>query len=140
STTLELATRICELERGYRTLITPGGQSAISLINIALLQSGDHILLPQSIYAPNRKFASHVLSRFGVEVSYYDPLMGSGIAALIGPNTRLVWCESPGAVTMEVQDVPAIAEAAHARGALLVLDNTWSAGVYFDAFAHGVDI
>jgi cystathionine beta-lyase len=139
-TTLELAARICELEGGYRTLITPGGQSAISLINFAFLKSGDHILLPQSVYGPNRKFANHVLRRFGVGVNYYDPLLAGEIAPLIKENTRLVWCESPGSITMEVQDVPAISEAAHAAGAMVVLDNTWSAGVYFDAFAHGVDV
>jgi cysteine-S-conjugate beta-lyase len=139
-TTLELAASICELEGGYRTIITPGGQSAISLINFAFLKAGDHILIPRSIYGPNRKFASSVLRRFGVEVTYYDPLLGSDIASLLQSNTRLIWCESPGSITMEVQDVPAIAAAAHARGALVVLDNTWSAGVYFDAFAHGVDI
>jgi len=139
-TTLELAARICELEGGYRTLITPGGQSAISLINFALLASGDHMLLPQSIYGPNRLFASNVLRRFGVEVTYYDPLLGDAIGSLLQPNTRVVWCESPGSISMEVQNVPAIAAAAHARGASVVLDNTWSAGVYFDAFAHGVDI
>jgi cystathionine beta-lyase len=139
-TTLELAVRICELEGGYRTLITPGGQSAISLINFALLQAGDHILIPLSIYGPNRQFANHVLRRFGVEVSYYDPILGRGIDGLVKSNTKLVWCESPGSITMEVQDVPAICEAAHARGVLVVLDNTWSAGVYFDALAHGVDI
>lgn len=139
-TTLELAARICELEGGYRTVITPGGQSAISLINLAFLSSGDHMLIPRSIYGPNRSFANNVLRRFAVEVSYYDPLAGQEIAAHIKPNTRLIWCESPGSVTMEVQDISAIAAAAHARGALVVLDNTWSAGVYFDAFAHGVDI
>jgi cysteine-S-conjugate beta-lyase len=139
-TTLELAGRICQLEGGYRTLITPGGQSAISLINLAFLQSHDHILVPQSIYGPNRKFVDDVLRRFGIEVNYYDPLLGYEIASLIRPNTRLIWCESPGSISMEVQDVPAIAEAAHAHGALVVLDNTWSAGVYFDAFVHGVDI
>jgi cystathionine beta-lyase len=137
---LELAARICELEGGYRTLITPGGQSAIALINFAFLKSGDHILVPQSVYGPNREFANGVMRRFGVDVGYYDPLLGCGIASLIRQNTRLVWCESPGSITMEVQDVPAISEAAHAAGALLVLDNTWSAGVYFDAFAHGVDV
>ena len=139
-TTLELAARICDLEGGYRTLITPGGQSAISLINFAFLKSGDHVLLPRSVYGPNRKFANDVLRRFGVDVNYYDPLLGRQIAPLIKENTRLVWCESPGSLTMEVQDVPAISEAAHAAGAMVVLDNTWSAGVYFDAFAHGVDV
>jgi cysteine-S-conjugate beta-lyase len=139
-TVLELAARICELEKGHRTLITPGGQSAISLINLALLKAGDHILVPHSIYAPNRLFASRMLRHFGVEVTFYDPNIGARIDSLLKENTRLVWCESPGSVTMEVQDVPAICEAAHRAGALIVLDNTWSAGVLFDAFAHGVDI
>ncbi len=128
------------MEAGYRTMITPGGQGAISLINFAFLSSGDHILLPYSVYGPNRKFAQDVLRRFEVEVSYYEPLAGRGIDSQIQPNTRLIWCESPGSITMEVQDIPAICEAAHARGSLVVLDNTWSAGVYFDAFARGVDI
>lgn len=139
-TTLELAGKVCELEKGFRTIIAPGGQAAISLIHLALLKSGDHVLLPESIYAPNRKFASNVLRRFAVEVSYYPPCAGAQISASFRPNTRVVWCESPGSVTMEVQDVPAIAEQAHRQGALVVLDNTWSSGIYFDAFAHGADI
>jgi cystathionine beta-lyase len=139
-TTLELAARICELEKGYRTFITPGGQGAISLINLTFLKAGDHVLIPESIYTPNRKFAVEVLRRFGVEVSFYRPSVGSGIQELLRENTRLVWCESPGSITMEVQDVPAIARCAHEIGALVALDNTWSAGVYLDAFAHGVDI
>jgi len=139
-TTLELAARICELETGFRTFITPGGQGAIALINFAFLKAGDHILVPESVYTPNRKFAVEVLRRFGVEVSFYPPTIGAGIASLFRNNTRLVWCESPGSITMEVQDVPAIAEAAHRVGAMVVLDNTWSAGIYFDAFAHGVDV
>ena len=139
-TTLELAARICELEKGFRTFITPGGQGAIALINLAFLKAGDHMLVPESIYTPNRKFAVDVLRRFGVEVTFYPPTIGAGIASLFRKNTRLVWCESPGSITMEVQDVPAIADAAHRIGALVVLDNTWSAGVYFDAFAHSVDV
>jgi len=139
-TVLELAARICELENGYRTLLMPGGQCAISFINFALLKAGDHILVPHSIYAPNRLFASRVLRRFGVEVTFYDPNLGARIEALLQPNTRLVWTESPGSVTMEVQDIPAICEVAHRAGVLVVLDNTWSAGVLFDAFARGVDI
>jgi cysteine-S-conjugate beta-lyase len=139
-TTLELAARVCELEKGFRTLVTPGGQGAIALINLAFLRTGDHVLIPESVYTPNRKLASDVLRRFGVEVSFYQPTIAAEIASLFRNNTRLVWCESPGSITMEVQDVPAIAEAAHASGALVVLDNTWSAGIYFDAFAHGVDV
>ncbi len=139
-TTLELAARVCELEKGYRTIVTPSGQAAISLIHLALLKAGDHVLLPESVYAPNRKCANDLLRRFGVDVSYYPPEAGSGIGAALRSNTRLVWCESPGSITMEVQDVPAIAEAAHRHGALVVTDNTWSAGAYFDAFAHGADV
>ncbi len=139
-TTLELAARIAELEGGGRTILTPGGQSAISLIDFALLKSGDHILVPQSVYRPNRQLTTALLARFGVTATFYDPEIGAGIASLMRENTRLVWTESPGSVTMEVQDVPAIAAAAHARGALVALDNTWSAGVFFDAFAHGVDV
>jgi len=139
-TTLALAARVCELEGGYRTIITPGGQNAIALINFALLRAGDHVLLPESVYGPNRKLGNDVLRRFGVEVSYYNPTVGSAIADNLQPNTRLVWCESPGSISMEVQDVPAIANAAHAAGALVAMDNTWSAGVFFDALAHGVDV
>jgi cystathionine beta-lyase len=139
-TTLELAGRICELEGGFRTLITPGGQCAISTIHFAYLKSGDHILVPESVYGPNRKLVRFVLRRFGVETTFYSPTIGRGIEALFQPNTRMVWCESPGSITMEVQDIPAIAEVAHARGALVVMDNTWAAGVLFDALAHGVDI
>jgi cystathionine beta-lyase len=139
-TTLELAAKVCELEKGFRTIITPGGQAAISMVHLALLRSGDHVLLPESIYGPNRMFSNSVLRRFGVEVSYYPPGAGAAVAAEIRPNTRLVWCESPGSITMEVQDVDAIADAAHRHGALVAFDNTWSAGIYFDAFAHGVDV
>jgi len=139
-TTLELAARICELEKGFRTFITPGGQGAIALINFAFLKAGDHILVPESIYTPNRKFAVEVLRRFGVDASFYRPTIGGEIASLFRNNTSLVWCESPGSITMEVQDVPAIVDAAHRIGAMVVLDNTWSAGIYFDAFSHGVDV
>ena len=139
-TALELAARICELEGGKHTFLTPGGQAALSLVDLSLLKAGDHVLLPACVYKPNRELTDDLLSRFGVNASYYDPLVGAGIEALIQENTRLIWTESPGSVTMEVQDVPAIVAAAHARGALVALDNTWAAGILFDAFAHGVDI
>jgi cysteine-S-conjugate beta-lyase len=139
-TTLELAARICELEGGTHTLLTPGGQAAIALIDLAFLAAGDHVLIPASIYKPNRDLTTSLLKRFGVSATFYDPMIGAGIAALIKENTRLVWTESPGSITMEIQDVPAIAHAAHEHGVLAALDNTWSAGVLFDAFAHGVDV
>jgi cystathionine beta-lyase len=139
-TVLELAARVCELESGTHTIVTPGGQAAISLIDFALLQSGDHMLIPTSVYYPNRKLAGRLLSRFGIFTDFYEPGTGANISSLIQDNTRLVWCESPGSITMEIQDLPAIVAAAHARGVTVVLDNTWSAGVLLDAFAHGVDI
>lgn len=139
-TVLELAARVCELESGFRTILTPGGQAAISLINFALLRTGDHILLPTSVYYPNRKLATRLLSRFGISTDFYDPSIGAGISSLIKENTRLIWCESPGSITMEVQDLPALVAAAHARNVHVVLDNTWSAGVLLDAFSHGVDV
>lgn len=139
-TTLELAARVCELEGGEHTIITAGGQGALSLVNLALLKAGDHVLIPENIYGPHRKLAYSMLRRFSVEITFYDSLIGAGIAELIRDNTRLVWCESPGSITMEVQDVPAIAKAAHERGALVAIDNTWASGVYFRAFDHGVDI
>ena len=131
---------MCELEHGYRTFIVPGGQSALALVDLALLASGDHVLLPESIYGPNRNLADVLLQRLGVEVSYYPPLVGATSKSASDRTRRLVWCESPGSNTMEVQDVPAIVAAAHAHDAVVALDNTWAAGVYFDAFAHGVDI
>ncbi len=139
-TTLELAARICELEHGYRTFVTPGGQAALTLVYLAFSAAGDHVLVPRSIYGPSRDFADEVLRRYGVDVEYYEPTIGAGIEALLRPATSLVWCESPGSVTMEVQDVPAIAAAAHRRGAVVAVDNTYAGGVYFDALGHGADV
>jgi cystathionine beta-lyase len=139
-TTMELAARISELEGGYRTFIAPGGQSALALINLAFLNAGDRVLIPDSVYSPHRQLGDELLRRMGVECDYYEPTLGADIASQLTDRTRLVWCESPGSITMEVQDVPAIAAAAHRVGAKVAIDNTYSAGVYFDAFAHGVDI
>jgi cystathionine beta-lyase len=139
-TALELAGRIAELEGGFRTFLAPGGQSALAVINLAFLREGDHVLIPDSIYSPHRQLANELLGRFGVTCDYYPPTIGAGIGALVHERTRLVWCESPGSITMEVQDVPAIVASAHERGAKVAMDNTYAAGVYFDAFAHGVDV
>jgi cysteine-S-conjugate beta-lyase len=139
-TTLTLAARLAELEGAYRCFITPGGQSAIVLVYLAHTSSGDHVLVPETVYGPSRAFANNVLARYGVEVEYYDPLIGAGIERLIRANTKLVWCESPGSLTMDMQDVPAIVAAAHSRGVAVALDNTWAAGVLFDAFRHNVDV
>ena len=139
-TARELAIRIAELEGAHRTYLVPGGLAAISATYLTVCKAGSHVLLPASAYPPNRELAENVLSRFGIEVEQYDPLIGAGIAALIRANTALIWCESPGSITMEIQDVPAIAAAARARGVPVALDNTYAAGVLFDAFAAGVDI
>jgi cystathionine beta-lyase len=139
-TALTLAARIRELDGGHHTFLTPGGQSALALVYLALASAGEHVLVPDSVYGPSRAFARGVLRRFGVEVDFYPPTIGAGIAAWMKPNTTLVWCESPGSVTMEVQDVPAIVAVARERGARVALDNTYAAGVLFDAFAHGVDV
>jgi cysteine-S-conjugate beta-lyase len=139
-TTVELAARIAELEGGTRTLLVPSGLAAIGLVDLAFLSAGSHVLIPENVYDPNRVLAVKLLSRFGIESSFYPPEIGGGIAEHFRANTHLVWTESPGSITMEVQDVPAICAAAHERGIAVALDNTWAAGVLFQAFDHGVDV
>jgi cystathionine beta-lyase len=139
-TTLELAARICELEGGMHTILVAGGQAAISVIDLALLQTGDHVLIPENVYYPNRGLTMSLMARFGVTATFYRPGIGAGISELIQQNTRLIWTESPESITMEVQDVPSIVAAAHTKGVKVALDNTWSSGVLFDAFKHGVDV
>jgi cystathionine beta-lyase len=139
-TTLELSARIADLEGARHSFIVPGGQAAIALVYLSYCRTGGHALIPNSVYGPNKDMAEGLMANFGVEVERYDPLIGAGIADLIRDNTQLIWCESPGSVTMEIQDVPAIVAAAHARNVAVALDNTYAAGVYFDAFAHGVDV
>jgi len=128
------------IEGGARTWLAPSGAAAISTVLLSFLKAGDHILVTDSVYLPTRKMCDGVLKRFGVETTYYDPTIGAGIAALMRSNTTLVFTESPGSLTFEVQDIPAIAAVAHERGALVVLDNTWGTPLYFKSFTHGVDI
>ena len=139
-TTRELANRITELEGAHHTFVVPGGQAAIALIVLACCRAGSHVLVPDSAYRPTAELASGLLAKFGVAVETYPAMIGGGIGALIRTDTALVWCESPGSITMEVQDVPAIAEAARRHDVPVALDNTYAAGVLFDAFFHGVDI
>ncbi|MDE2411386.1 MAG: cystathionine beta-lyase [Sphingomonadales bacterium] len=139
-TVLELGARIAELEGARHSFVVPGGQAALALVYLACCKAGSHGLVPASAYGPNRDMASGLLAGLGIEIETYDPLIGGGIADLIRDNTALIWTESPGSVTMEVQDIPAITAAAHARGVPVALDNTYAAGVLFDAFAHGIDI
>ena len=143
-TTLQLGARIAELEGAHHSFVVPGGQAAIALIYLALCRSGDHALVPANAYGPNRRLAEDLLDRLGIEVESYDPRLtrggGPGIVPLFRSNTALIWCESPGSVTMEVPDLPAIVAAAHARNVPVALDNTYAAGVLLDAFALGVDV
>ncbi len=120
--------------------LVPSGLSAISTALLAALKSGDHVLVTDSAYRPTRTFCDGVLARLGVETTYYDPLIGAGIAGLFRPNTRAVFLEAPGSQSFEMQDVPAIAAAAHERGLTVLMDNTWSTPLYFQAFAKGVDL
>ena len=139
-TVLELGARVAEIEGARHSFVVPGGQAAIALVYLAFCKAGSHALVPVTGYGPNRELADGLLKGLNIEVEAYDPLIGADIAGLIRANTSLIWTESPGSVTMELQDVPAIVQAAHARGVLVALDNTYAAGVLFDAFAHGVDV
>lgn len=139
-TSFTLEARLAEIEQGKHCLLAPSGLAAITLVNMALLQSGDDVLLPDNVYNPNREQADWLARSFGISARYYDPLIGAGIADLILPNTKLIWTEAPGSVSMEVPDIPAICAAAHAKGIVVAIDNTWSAGIAFAAFTHGVDI
>ena len=131
---------VAEIEGGTRCQIVSSGLAAISTTLLAFLGAGDHCLIPDSCYGPTRRFADQMLARLGVAITYYPPMAtGAELAALMRPRTKLVFAESPGSNSFEVQDIPALARAAHAGGALLALDNTW--GVHhFRPFAHGVDI
>ncbi len=139
-TSFTLEARLAEIEKGEHCLLAPSGLAAITLVNMAFLQSGDHVLIPDNVYGPSRDQADWLSRSFGVSVEYYDPLAGAGIASLMKENTRLIWVEAPGSVSMEVPDVSAISAVARTHGVLVALDNTWSAGIAFSAFEHGVDI
>jgi cystathionine beta-lyase len=139
-TTFTLEARLAEIEGGAHCLLAPSGLAAIAMVDFALLKTGDDVLLPENVYNPNRELGRWLSADFGISARYYDPLAGAGIAELIQPNTKLVWTEAPGSVSMEVPDLPAICAAAHARGVLVALDNTWSAGLALRGFDLGVDI
>ncbi len=139
-TSFTLAKTLATLEGGHGSLMASSGLAACVSAIQAFVQAGDHILVSDSVYGPTRHFIETVLSRFGVSATFFPPLIGGGIAALFGPATRLVYVESPGSQTLEVQDIPAIAEVAHAHGAVVVMDNTWATPLYFKPFEHGIDV
>ena len=140
SEALESALRALEGPDCAGVALLPSGLAAISTALLAVLSAGDHLLVTDSAYQPTRRFCDSVLRRNGIETTYYDPLIGGGIAALMRPNTRAVFVEAPGSLSFEVQDVPAIAAAVHARGGLVLMDNTWATPLYFRAFDKGVDL
>ena len=139
-TTFTLEARLAEIEGGTHCLLAPSGLAAIAMCNFALLKSGDDVLLPDNVYSPNRDLAKWMSNDFGITARLYDPMIGAGIAEMIQPNTKLIWTEAPGSVSMEVPDLRAICDAAKQKGVLVALDNTWSAGLALRGFDLGVDI
>jgi cystathionine beta-lyase len=135
-----LTTAWADLAGAAGSVATPSGLAAVTLALLTCLKAGDHVLVTDSVYLPTRHFCATVLKRFGVETSYYDPMIGAGIEALFRPNTRAVFTEAPGSQTFEVQDVPAIAEVAHRHDACVLLDNTWATPFFFPPHDRGADI
>ena len=131
---------MCELEGGAGCALYPCGAAAVSGALLAFLKQGDHLLMVDSVYEPTRALCDKLLAGLGIETTYYDPLIGAGIAALIKPNTRMIFLESPGSLTMEVQDIPAICAVARAQQIITVLDNTWASPILCQPFELGVDI
>ncbi len=129
-----------ELSGAAGTVLVPSGLAAVTIAFMSCLKSGDHFLVPDSVYRPARNFCDGVLKRMGVETTYYDPLIGAGIKKLIRPNTTAVHTEAPGSQTFEMQDIPAIAEVAHAHGAVVLTDNTWGTPLLFPPHERGVDL
>jgi len=139
-TVTDLQAAIAALEGGHAALAVPSGLTATTLPLLALANPGDHVLVTDSVYGPTRRFCELHLKRLGVDVSFYDPLLGADIAREFRPNTRIVFVESPGSLTFDVQDVPAIAKVAHSRNALVIMDNSWATPLNFRAFDFGVDV
>lgn len=139
-TTRQLEAKLQALSGAARTILVPSGQASNAVAAMALLSAGDHILIADTSYPPMRAHADGDLKRFGIGVDYYDPLSVDDLKRRIRPETKLVWCESPGSTTMEVQDIPAIVSIAHDAGAMVGCDNTWATSLAFKAHAFGVDI
>ncbi len=135
-----LETAISEIEGAEGTVLTPSGASACAVALMSLLGAGDHLLMIDSVYAPTRNFCDGLLKRYGVETTYFDPLIGGGIAELIRPNTKAIFLEAPGSLTFEMPDVPAFVAVARARDVLTLIDNTWATPLFFRPLEHGVDV
>ncbi|MFM7085214.1 MAG: cystathionine beta-lyase, partial [Hyphomicrobium sp.] len=131
---------ISQLEFGHATKLTPSGYQAITTAILAFVESGQHILVTDNVYEPTRHFCDYILKRMGIETEYYDPLIGSGIAQLVRPNTSLIYVESPGSLTFEIQDIPAIAKVAHEKNLWLIADNTWATPLFCNPLTLGADV
>ena len=140
SEALENAVREIEGPQCGGVSLLPSGLAAISSALLSVLGSGDHVLVTDNVYGPTRTFANNLLTRYGIATTYYDPLIGADIEKLFQPNTRAVFTEAPGSLSFEMSDIPAIAKAAHAKGAAVLMDNTWAGPLYFRALEHGVDL
>ena len=138
-TTRTLEAQLTALHGGVRTVLVPSGQAAVTIIMLSILMPGDRVLIPDHVYPPVRTFCATYLKPRGIDFDVYDPLIGAGVSDLIDDRTKLVWIESPGSGTMEMQDVPAIVAAANARGVLVGCDNTWATPLLFKPLAHGAD-
>jgi len=139
-TTFTLERRIASLEGGHHCLLLPSGLAAITVVDLAMLKAGDRVLLPDNVYGPSRELANTTLKDFGIDAVFYDPTNLATLEAALDERTKLIWMETPGSVTMEVPDIPAIVALAKQRGILTAIDNTWAAGLLFRPFDHGVDI
>ncbi|WP_281353345.1 cystathionine beta-lyase [Jiella pacifica] len=139
-TTKALEDALSELENAHETILVPSGLAAISIPLLAFLGAGDHCLIVDSVYSPTRQFANGTLRRMGVEIEYFEPHVGAGIADLMKPNTKVVFLEAPASNTFEMMDVRAVCDAAHAGGAVTMLDNTWATPLFFRPLEHGVDL
>lgn len=139
-TTFTLEDVLAEIEGADGCVLCPSGLSAITTAILPFVTQGDHVLMADCVYGPARSFASKFLPRYGVETTFFDPAIGAGIAGLIQENTKVVYLEAPGSLTFEMQDIPAIAEAAHKRGCVVMTDNTWATGLFFKPFEHGCDV
>ncbi|HET6492844.1 MAG TPA: cystathionine beta-lyase [Burkholderiales bacterium] len=139
-TTFAFEEAVARMEGGHLAVAVPSGLAAIAAAISAFVKNGDHLLVADAVYAPTRQFCERRLRAMGAEVEYYDPLIGADIRRLIKANTAAVFCETPGSLTFEMQDIPAIAAAAHERALPVLADNTWGTPYFFHSFAHGVDV
>lgn len=131
---------MAQIEGGYRCVAVQSGLAAISGAVLGFVAAGDHVLMTDSAYGPARRLCNLMLKKFGVETTYFDPMIGRDIESLMRPNTKLVYVEAPGSLTFEVQDIPAIAEVAHKAGAVVITDNTWATAMYYKPFEMGADV